>query len=85
VPDPVIEDRSVELEPGDVIVLYTDGLTDAGAPERLMTIGDLEAALVEVGDRSAEDIAAALEGLAVAAGEGSPRDDLAIVVLRYTG
>jgi serine phosphatase RsbU (regulator of sigma subunit) len=80
-----LEDRSLTLEPGDTIVLYTDGLTDAGAPARLLKIPDLARAVERVAGRSAEEIAASLEDLAVQAGGGSPRDDLAIVVLRYVG
>jgi serine phosphatase RsbU (regulator of sigma subunit) len=66
-------------------VLYTDGLTVAGAPARLLKISDLLEAVAVVAHESAEGVAGALERLAVEAGEGSPRDDLAIVVLRYVG
>jgi serine phosphatase RsbU (regulator of sigma subunit) len=85
VADPVVEDHSIALEPGDAIVLYTDGVTDAGAPARLITIEELMRALEDVADRSAEEIAGHLEEVAVRAGQGSPRDDLAIIVLRYVG
>ena len=34
VPDPEIQDRSTDLRPGDTLVLYTDGLTEARAPSR---------------------------------------------------
>ena len=83
--EPELEDRSVALEPGDTLVLYTDGLTDAGAPARLLKISDLVAAVERVPGASAEAVAGVLEALAVEAGQGSPRDDLAIVVLRYVG
>ena len=84
-PEAELEDRSLVLQPGDTIVLYTDGLTDAGAPARLLKISDLLEAVAAVAGASAEEVAGALERLAVEAGEGSPRDDLAIVVLRYVG
>ncbi|MGG7382787.1 SpoIIE family protein phosphatase, partial [Escherichia coli] len=32
VEDPQIDDAGGELRPGDTVVLYTDGLTEAGAP-----------------------------------------------------
>jgi serine phosphatase RsbU (regulator of sigma subunit) len=84
-PEAELEDRALTLEPGDTIVLYTDGLTDAGAPTRLLKIPDLVAAVERVAGQSAQEVASALEALAVEAGAGSPRDDLAIVVLRYVG
>jgi serine phosphatase RsbU (regulator of sigma subunit) len=84
-PEAELEDRALTLQPGDTIVLYTDGLTDAGAPGRLLKIGDLVRAVEQVAGATAEAVAAALEARAVEAGEGSPRDDLAIVVLRYVG
>ena len=34
---PELTDRSAELRSGDTIVLYTDGLTEAGAPEQVWT------------------------------------------------
>ena len=37
VPDPVLRDEAVELRAGDGLVLYTDGLTDAYASERIVT------------------------------------------------
>jgi serine phosphatase RsbU (regulator of sigma subunit) len=84
-PTAEVEDRSLVLEPGDTLVLYTDGLTDAGAPSRLLKISDLVQAVERVADASAEAVAGALEALAVESGQGSPRDDLAIIVLRYVG
>jgi PAS domain S-box-containing protein len=40
-PDPQLSDDSVRLDPGDAIVLYTDGVTDAHAPERVLSPADL--------------------------------------------
>ena len=86
IPEAELENRSLVLEPGDTIVLYTDGAHRRGRAARLLKIGDLlEAVARRSPTRSAEEVAGALERLAVEAGEGSPRDDLAIVVLRYTG
>ena len=37
-PDLILEDTALTLAPGDGIVLYTDGATDAHAPERMLSI-----------------------------------------------
>ena len=36
VDDPALEDERAELAPGDALVLYTDGITEARAPERVL-------------------------------------------------
>ena len=46
VDDPQLEDAThASSTPGDALVLYTDGLTEAGAPQRVWTPEDLDAAL----------------------------------------
>jgi PAS domain S-box-containing protein len=72
----------VELSPGDAIVLYTDGLTDAHAPETILSDGDLAAMLAGARGLGAEDVAERLERGATQ-GE-PPRDDIAILVIRAT-
>ena len=77
------DECDVRLEPGDAVVLYTDGLTDAGAPAQMLD-DDALAALV---GRLASDGADAGElaerlldhALGVAT---SPRDDIAILVVK---
>jgi hypothetical protein len=82
VEDPELTDVTTALSPGDTILLYTDGVTEAAAPHRVWTSRDM----AEVVGRSAGSTAqslvdhvaeAALSGL-----PGPPRDDVAMLALR---
>ena len=77
----VLQDRGTDLRPGDTLVLYTDGLTEARAPVDMWGFEELAAAVR----------AAPLDGpvglveslVATALGDRmSPRDDLAILALK---
>jgi serine phosphatase RsbU (regulator of sigma subunit) len=72
----------VWLEPGSSLVLFTDGLTDAGAPRSEIGPDDLCRQLVGSVPSSPEEIVESLEGLATACSEGRLRDDIAILVAR---
>ena len=41
VEDPELTDAHAELEPGDTLLLYTDGLTEAGAPARTLLTAEV--------------------------------------------
>ncbi|MBV9214479.1 MAG: serine/threonine-protein phosphatase, partial [Actinobacteria bacterium] len=73
----------LELETGDGIVLYTDGVTDAAAPDIVREPRDVAQMAGAGADDSAEDIADRVLGAAMAdSGVAEPRDDIAILVLR---
>jgi PAS domain S-box-containing protein len=76
---PRLEDRETELAAGDTLVLYTDGLTEGGAPERVVEPAELAAAATgngSVGGAVDRLVAAAIGELA------APRDDVAVLALR---
>jgi PAS domain S-box-containing protein len=78
---PELEDATGELFPGDTIVLYTDGLTEAGAPERMWTPEHLASVLRAMSGHAPQQVVdhAVQAALGV---QGEPRDDIAVVALR---
>ena len=82
-PDAELEDTHTRLMPGETLVFYTDGVTEARSPggdffgeERLCQL------LAANADQHAADIARDLKNAVLEFQEGYPRDDLALLVLR---
>jgi PAS domain S-box-containing protein len=84
-PDPHLEDRSLFLSPGDALVFYTDGVIEGRGADVPFDEDGLRELLAECGGAGADAIAARVEDAAFAAQEGSPRDDIAVLVLRVAG
>jgi PAS domain S-box-containing protein len=80
VADPVLSSVDVVLEPGDAVVLYTDGLTEARRGTEWYGEGRLVELLEALAGRAAEEIATGLEA-SVSAFRRSARDDTAILVV----
>jgi len=85
VSDPGLHDDRVAVETGERIVLYTDGVTDAAAPDRAWAAGDVARVLAGLAGADADAGAGAgtlAGGLEAAVLEVAPRprDDIAILV-----
>ncbi len=79
-PDPSITEASTILQPGDALAMYTDGLTEAQAPGRVLTVEQLVEQLRCSSPASARATIDALLGL-VDVTDGA-RDDIAILAMR---
>jgi sigma-B regulation protein RsbU (phosphoserine phosphatase) len=82
--DTTLEEKTIRLEPGDLVVMYTDGFTEAidKASEQFGE-GRLQAVVRENSRRPPAEIIAALqEALAAFAGTLPPFDDRTIVVIK---
>jgi serine phosphatase RsbU (regulator of sigma subunit) len=83
VPDAEFQDREVHVDNDDALVLYTDGLTDALAPEQMLDEDDLLRALADCAGLSAGEISQRMEQVALAGDPARvPRDDIALVVAK---
>ena len=77
-----VQDLELLLDRGSTLVLYTDGLLDAGAPRRGLTPGELCRLLARQTGSAPDLIVQQLERLALSRGAGRLRDDVAIVAAR---
>ena len=77
-----VSDLAFELQPGSTLVLYTDGLLDAGAPRRELTPLELCHILAAHTGATPHTVVQQLERLALSSGAGRLRDDVAIVAAR---
>lgn len=79
--DPDVADEGLDLGPGDTVVFFTDGLTEAGAPGA-MSREELAGVLATCRTLDAAATAELLERAALDAQPGNRRDDAAILALR---
>lgn len=75
----------IAIEPGLIIVIYTDGLTHAGKRRGIpMDVGETIRSILEDQDPSPQTLADSLLAQAVSLDENRPADDISVVVLKVT-
>jgi PAS domain S-box-containing protein len=77
--DPTLHETRTVLGPGDTVLLYTDGVTEAGPVGHEIGDAGLAALLAGMRGLSPDQIVDAVEQAAVDAQDGHPRDDIALV------
>jgi PAS domain S-box-containing protein len=82
VPDPEVVDETLELEPGDSLVFYTDGVSEARSSQGLFGEERLVDLLRGCGGLPPAEIAERIESSVLAFREGPTSDDIAVLVLK---
>lgn len=80
-PSPELADVSVELHPGDSLMLYTDGVTEARGLGDQYGEGRLVSLLETCGGMSAKNVAEAVETAVLKHQDGIAHDDIAVLVI----
>jgi PAS domain S-box-containing protein len=80
--DPVLFDDEEVLRPGDLLVLYTDGVVDARGARGAFGEDRLRALLADCAADAPSRVVQRVESAVLAASGGRPQDDLAVVALR---
>ncbi len=81
-PEPNLTDQVTKLLPGESLVLYTDGITEARGPEGQFGQDRLEKELGRCAGKGAQQIADHLEEVVGAFQTERSHDDMAILVIR---
>ena len=76
-----VHDVDLHLEAGDVLLLYTDGVTEAGARHAPFGEDGLVSVLTGLAGRTPQAVVDAVEHAVVAAQPGDPRDDIALLAI----
>ena len=81
-PATVSHQHQLDLRPGELLVLYTDGVTEARTPDGLFGFERLAAVLADRRGTGAPEVAARVESAVLEATQGQVTDDLAVLAVR---
>ena len=87
-PDPVFRTGTVQLQPGDALFLYTDGVNEArNVISQFFGTDDIARSLAMVGPQAHSQgiVARLLDDLRGFVGESEQSDDITMLVVRYLG
>lgn len=73
------------LDPGDVVLFYTDGVSEARRGGQAFGYHRLQSAAIRLRPRRAQEIADRIYRRLVSFCEGPPRDDVALLVVKHVG
>jgi serine phosphatase RsbU (regulator of sigma subunit) len=79
---PDLREEVIHLRQGERLVLYTDGVVEAGAPSAELGDEGLAQLLADTAGQSAAATVAAIEEAVLSREKAAPRDDLAVLVVR---
>jgi hypothetical protein len=79
--DPPIPDVTAHLAPGESMLLFTDGVTEAGPRKAMLGESGLMRLLAGQQLSDPEALVARVEAIAVGAQAGEPRDDIALLAI----
>ena len=80
-PDVELVDQPIDLVPGSALVLFTDGVIEAGEPRGAFGLAALKGVVEAAAGLSANEIAERIDTAVTGFGEAPP-DDVAVLVLR---
>jgi serine phosphatase RsbU (regulator of sigma subunit) len=83
--DADLAEDELRLAPGDLLVLYTDGVTDERGPAGGFGADGLARVLQQSIGRTAGEVVDRIEQAVLVHGSGEPRDDIAILAIKATG
>ena len=81
-PDPEYREEAFRLAPGELLLMYTDGVTDVGGADPASRERELARVVAASAGRSADDVVERVHRYALASQHGQPADDIAVLSVR---